>query len=87
MLSVGHFQSLEEVTAENWREQQIEAEAKDPRKAGAVKDYEASMQRDTTAVISDGEESGEDYDPDHDFEDLKDSSADNECPSGAETNV
>jgi hypothetical protein len=37
------------------------------------------MQQDTTAVISDGEELGEDYDLDYGFEDLEDSSSDDDC--------
>ena len=76
---MGDYQALEEVTEENWREQQTEDETEDPEKADAVRDYENSMQQDSTAVITDGEESGEDYDLDYGFEDLVDSSSDDDC--------
>ena len=76
---MGDYKSLEEVTEENWRKQQAEAEVEDPGKADAVKNYENSMQQDTAAVITDGEESEEDYVLDYGFEDLEDSSSDDDC--------
>ena len=77
VLTVGDFQSLEDVTEENWREQQDDADDQDPGKADAVKDYENSLQQeDTMAAITDGEESNEEYDLDYGFEELEDSTSD-----------
>ena len=77
VLTVGDFQSLEDVTEENWREQQDDADDQDPGKADAVRDYENSLQQeDTMAAITDGEESNEEFDLDYGFEELEDSTSD-----------